>query len=127
MHQPVKTSYDCARCPAYCCTYARIAVEPRDLVRLGEHFGTTPESVRRRFTEAGEEPGERILRHQKDKIFGSACVFLDLETRRCTVYRHRPDVCKGYPATARCGYYELLRFERKWQDDPDLVVRARVL
>jgi uncharacterized protein len=120
-------SYDCARCPAYCCTYARIAVEKRDLVRLGKHFATTPESVRRRFTEDGAEPGERILRHQKDKIFGTACVFLDLETRRCTVYDHRPEVCKSYPSTARCGYYDMLRFERKWQDDPDLVVRARIL
>jgi uncharacterized protein len=121
------SNYDCARCPAYCCTYARIAVEPRDLVRLGKHLGLLPETVRRRFTEKGEDPGEVILRHQKDKIFGTACCFLDLETRRCTVYAHRPAVCKTYPETARCGYYDMLRFERQQQGDPTLVVRARVL
>jgi Fe-S-cluster containining protein len=120
-------SYDCARCPAYCCTYAEIAVEASDLVRLAEHLGVTTATVRRRYTVAGNEAGERLLRHQKDPLFGTACCFLDLETRRCTVYRARPDVCKAYPETARCGYYDMLRFERKWQDDPDLIVRARVL
>jgi Fe-S-cluster containining protein len=122
-----KPNYDCARCPAYCCTYSRIAVEPRDLVRLGKHLGLLPKTVRRRFTEAGEEPGEVVLRHQKDPLFGTACTFLDLETRRCTVYEHRPGVCKSYPDSARCGYYDMLRFERRQQGDPDLVVRARVL
>lgn len=120
-------SYDCTRCPAYCCTYAEITVEPRDLVRLGKHFGVTPATVRRRYTVEGPESGERVLRHQKDRLFGTACCFLDLETRRCTVYQHRPDVCKSYPEYARCGYYDMLSFERRWQDDPDLVVRARVL
>jgi len=86
-----------------------------------------PETVRRRFTEKGEEPGEVILRHQQDKIFGTACCFLDLETRRCTVYDHRPGVCKTYPEAARCGYYDMLRFERRQQGDPELVVMARVL
>jgi uncharacterized protein len=124
---PAKTSYDCARCPGYCCTYARIAVEPRDIVRLAKLLGLEPATVRRRYTEDGAEPGERVLRHQKDPIFGSACSFLDLEARRCTVYTHRPGVCRQYPETARCGYWEMLRFERKLQDDPDLVVRARVL
>ena len=127
MSPPAKTSYDCSRCPAYCCTYSRIAVEPRDLARLAKHLDLTPATVRRRYTEEGEEPGERVLRHQKDAIFGTACTFLDLETRRCTVYAGRPGVCRNYPETARCGYWEMLRFERKLQDDPDLVVRARVL
>ncbi len=127
MTKPGATSYDCTRCPAYCCTYARIAVEPRDVARLARHLDLAPSTVRRRFTEAGSEPGERVLRHQKDPIFGTACCFLDVETRRCTVYKARPEVCSGYPESARCGYYDLLRFERRWQDDPELVVRARVL
>ena len=122
-----KPNYDCTRCPAYCCTYSRIAVEPRDIVRLGKHLGLQPATVRRRFTEPGEEPGEVILRHQKDPIFGTACTFLDLATRRCTVYGHRPGVCKSYPESARCGYYDMLRFERRQQGDPDAVVKARVL
>jgi len=120
-------NYNCARCPAYCCTYARIPVERRDLVRLGKRFGLLPETIRRRFTDPGEEPGELILRHKKDPIFGTACTFLDLETRRCTVYEHRPGICKDHPGTVRCGYYEMLRFERWMQGDPKLIVKARVL
>jgi hypothetical protein len=123
----MKTSYDCARCPAYCCTYARIAVEPRDIARLAKRFEITPEEATRRFTAKGEEPGERVLRHKHDPIFGTACRFLDLQTRRCTVYEHRPGVCKSYPESARCGYWDMLRFERRLQEDPDLVVQARVL
>jgi hypothetical protein len=120
-------NYDCTRCPAYCCTYARIAVEPADIERLAKHFGITPGEARRRFTEDGDEDGERILRHQKDPIFGTACRFLDRETRRCTVYRHRPEVCKGYPDGPRCGYWDLLSFERRFQDDDELVISAAIL
>ena len=120
-------SYNCTRCPAYCCTYARIPVERRDLVRLGKHFGLLPETIRRRFTEDSDEPGERVLKHKKDPIFGTACTFLDLETRRCTVYEARPSICKDYPGTVRCGYYDMLRFERGLQGDPKLIVKARVL
>jgi Fe-S-cluster containining protein len=123
----MKTSYDCARCPAYCCTYARIAVEPRDVARLAKRFEITPEEASRRFTCKGEEPGERVLRHKHDPIFGTACRFLDLKTRRCTVYEHRPGVCREYPESARCGYWDMLRFERRLQDDPELVIQARVL
>jgi hypothetical protein len=36
-------------------------------------------------------------------------------------------VCKDYPGTVRCGYYEMLRFERGLQGDPQLIVKARVL
>jgi Fe-S-cluster containining protein len=122
-----RVEYDCTRCPAYCCTYTRIAVEPRDIARLAKRFEILPETARRRFTEEGEEPGERVLRHQKDPIFGTACAFLDLETRRCTVYEHRPGVCKSYPETVHCGYYDMLRSERSRQGDPELVIRARVL
>jgi Fe-S-cluster containining protein len=84
------------------------------------------EEATRKFTRKGYEPGERILRHKKDEIFGTACRFLDLETRRCTVYEHRPSVCRGYPATRRCGYYDFLQFERRAQQDEELVLTAWV-
>lgn len=118
--------YDCKRCPAYCCTYARIAVEPSDLVRLARRFAIPVEEATRRFTVRGATPDERVLRHRKDEIFGTACRFLDARTRRCTVYEHRPDVCREYPDSSRCGYYDFLAFERRAQDDPELTVSARV-
>ena len=114
-----KQHYDCAQCPAYCCSYDRIIVNKRDLNRLARHFDIDPETAARRFTKTVE--GEQVLRHQKDSIYGSICMFLDLTTRRCTIYEARPGVCHEYPDRPRCGYFEFLRWERKHQDDPNFV------
>jgi len=114
-----KPLYDCLKCPAYCCTYDRIIVGKRDLTRLAKHFDIDDETAERRFTKSVE--GERVLRHQKDDVFGSACMFLDVKTRRCTIYEARPGVCHEYPDKPRCGYYEFLRWERTHQDDDEFI------
>ena len=113
--------YCCDRCPAYCCSYPRIPVEPSDVARLAQHFGISPEAAARKFTKKSEEPGEIVLRHLPDPIYGTACRFLDRKTRRCTVYEARPDICRSYPGQNRCGYYDFLSFERRAQEDPDFV------
>jgi hypothetical protein len=113
--------YDCDRCPAYCCSYARIEVKPRDIARLAKHFSITPLQATRRFTKLGEDEGEIVLRHQKDEHFGTACRFLDTTTRRCTVYEARPAVCRDFPGTVRCGYYDFLSFERRNQEDEEYI------
>lgn len=114
-----KPSYDCLKCPAYCCSYDRIIVENRDLRRLARHFGVELETARLRFTKVKD--GEQVLRHQKDKIYGSICMFIDTETRRCTVYGARPGVCHEYPDKPRCGYYDFLKWERKHQEDEEFI------
>jgi Fe-S-cluster containining protein len=48
-------------------------------------------------------------------------MFLDQEKRRCTVYESRPGVCRSYPESKHCGYYDFLRFERAHQADPDFI------
>jgi uncharacterized protein len=116
---PQKLQYDCAKCPAYCCSYDRITVNKRDLTRLAKHFDLDPETAARRFTKVVE--GDRVLRHQKDKIYGSICMFLDTKTRRCTIYDARPGVCHEYPDKPRCGYYEFLKWERKHQDNDEFI------
>lgn len=117
--QPKKLSYDCLKCPAYCCSYERIIVEKRDLVRLAKHFAVDVETARTRFTKVREN--EQVLRHRKDKIYGSVCMFLDTRTRNCTIYDGRPGVCHEYPDRARCGYYDFLKWERKHQEDDTFV------
>lgn len=119
MSEPI--FYSCDRCPAYCCSYPRITVNRRDLKRLARHFEVTPAAARRKFTKPGEEPGERVLRHQRDEIYGSVCRFLDVETRQCTVYEARPEICRAYPGSGRCGYYDFISFERRTQEDPDFI------
>lgn len=121
MSRTLPVFYSCERCPAYCCSYARIRVNGRDLRRLARHFGLTVEGVRRRYVKAGDDPGEKVLRHRSDEHYGTACRFLHPETRRCTVYEARPEICRQYPGTTRCGYYDFLTFERRAQGDPDYV------
>lgn len=116
--------YDCAKCPAYCCTYALIPLDERDLERLAKHFAIDVETARRRFTKRGDEPDTMVLRHRADPHYGTACQFLDRETRRCTVYAARPGTCRAYPGAAHCGYYDFLRFERTIQEDETFVARA---
>lgn len=116
--------YDCLNCPSYCCTYPRITVTKRDIRRLAKHFGLAEDEAREKFTKPGWMKRERILRHQKDETFGSACRFLDLETRLCTVHKSRPSVCRGHPDGPTCGYYVFLMSERRDQNDPKYAVRA---
>jgi len=116
--------YDCLKCPSYCCTYPRIPITKRDVRRLAKHFGIAEEEADEKFTKRGWTSRERVIRHQKDEVFGSACRFLDLKTRLCTVHAVRPSVCRGHPEGPTCGYYVFLTSERRDQEDPAFVARA---
>ena len=96
----------------------------RDLRRLAKHFNLADAEAEEEFTKPGWTKRERIMRHQEDEIYGSACRFLDLKTRLCTVHQARPSVCRGHPDGPTCGYYVFLMSERKDQDDPEYAVRA---
>lgn len=117
--------YDCSKCPAYCCSvYERVQVTRRDIRRLAAHFAVTPEFAMARYTRLFGK--ERVLRRKADPVLGQACKFLDPETRRCTIYHARPAVCREFPTTSRCAYYDLLKFERKQQDDPDVLPLVKI-
>ena len=114
----MRLPYDCSKCPAYCCSYDNIGVSGRDIARIARHFGLDSETAAKRFTKASSDGSEGpVLRHQKDNIYGSVCIFLDVKTRRCTIYEARPGVCHEYPDRPRCGYYDFLKWEREFQDD----------
>ena len=119
-------SYDCAKCPGYCCSYARIAVSDFDIERLARHFGIPAEVARQRFTYRyrTKDVDEQLLRHRKDHVFDSTCRFFDQDQRRCTVYAARPSVCRIYPEDQGCGYYQFLQFEREQQGDEAFIPSA---
>ena len=116
-----KPKYSCLKCPGYCCTYSEIEITRRDIARLARHFALSYEVAEARFTKGDPKRGIRMLRHRKDRIFESACMFFDQNVRRCTVYEARPGVCRAYPDTSRCGYYDFLTFEREQQGVPDYI------
>ena len=124
MSQSKPIFYDCFNCPSYCCTYPRIPATKRDIRRLAKHHGIDEDEAKERFTKPGWTKRERVLRHQPDEVFGSACRFLDLETRLCTVHEARPSVCRGHPDGPNCGYYTFLMSERRDQEDPEYAARA---
>lgn len=118
---PVKVKYSCDKCPAYCCSYPEIEVTPRDIARLAKHFGLEYAQAEEQLTKYDAKEKVRLLRHRKDRVFDSVCALLDQKARRCTVYEARPAVCREYPDSLRCGYYEFLKFERAHQDDPKFI------
>jgi len=122
---PNKLKYDCDKCVAYCCSiYERVQVNVRDVRRLAAHFGVTPEVASARYTKVFGK--ERILRRRADRLFGQACMFLNQETRKCTIYHARPGTCREFPTTTRCAYYDLIEFEREQQNDPDVVPLVKI-
>jgi Fe-S-cluster containining protein len=121
VRSPVRAAYSCAKCPGYCCSYPEIEVTPRDIERLAKRFDLAYRDAEERFTKLQPKEKVRLLRHQKDTVFATICMFFDTKKRRCTVYESRPGVCREYPDSKHCGYYEFLKFERAHQDDPDFI------
>jgi hypothetical protein len=119
--QKPRLSYDCTKCPAYCCSYDWILATKRDIARLAKRFGYSYETAEKKFTKFIKSYGHRVLRHRKDHVYGSACAFLDRAKRRCTVYEHRPQTCRTFPEETDCGYYNFLKWEREHQDDPNFI------
>ena len=118
-------SYDCSKCPGYCCSYPLIEVSKADIARLAKHFDLAYETAEERFTLYDKEAKVRGLRKQKDEFFGTVCRFFDIKERRCSVYEARPATCRSYPYAKTCGYWEFLKFERDLQDDKKFVAMTR--
>jgi uncharacterized protein len=120
-----RTYYNCSECPAYCCAvYERVQVNKRDLVRLARHFGVSEQVAADRYTKVVNK--ERILRRKADPLFGKACIFLNRSTRQCTIYHARPGTCRQFPDTPRCAYWDLLKFEKQQQGDPDALPLVQI-
>ena len=99
---------------------------PADVTRLAKYHGIAVDVAREKFTKQVEHEGEtmRVLRHRKDTVYKSMCMFFDQSERRCTIYEGRPAVCRDYPNGTTCGYYNFLKFERKHQGDTNFIPSA---
>jgi tetratricopeptide (TPR) repeat protein len=105
-----------------------IAVTPSDLSRLAQYFGVDENAAKDQYTTINaNDPDEMILHQQPDGVYGTACGFLDLVTRQCTIYEARPAVCHDVPGGNHCGYYDFLIAERATQQDPHHVALVEPL
>lgn len=121
----MKTTYDCSKCPGYCCSiYERVAVTKRDLKRLAKHFQISEAEAEKKCTTMWQ--GERVLRRKRDPLLGKSCKFLDPVTRGCTIYEGRPQICRDYPGTKDCAYFDLIEFERGSQNDKDVLPLIKI-
>ncbi|MEP7076950.1 MAG: YkgJ family cysteine cluster protein [Acidobacteriota bacterium] len=115
-----KAKYDCSKCPGYCCSvYEIVEVDDKDIERLGRHFGIPSAEAAKKFTRLRKEG--RVLKRKADPLLGSSCRFLDLKTRRCSIYEARPDVCRDFPPVSRCTFYDLLEFQRRHCGDEEML------
>jgi Fe-S-cluster containining protein len=125
MEHKKRSNYNCNECPAYCCSiYERVQVNKRDVQRLARYFGVSEDIARGRYTKVVSE--ERILRRKADPLMGKACMFLNTATRQCGIYHARPGTCREFPNTARCAYWDLLRFEKEQQGDPEALPLVKI-
>jgi Fe-S-cluster containining protein len=115
-----KAKYDCSKCPGYCCSvYEIVEVSDMDVARLANHFGLEPAEAAKKFTRV--RTVGRVLKRKADPLLGTACRFLDLKKRRCTIYEARPDVCREFPPTSRCTFYDMLQFHRRHCNDEEMM------
>ncbi|MBN8535927.1 MAG: YkgJ family cysteine cluster protein [Deltaproteobacteria bacterium] len=98
-----KTSTQCESCFAGCCTMP-VEVKIEDLIRLDltdkdevENLGikrVTKKLIKeKKIIYFREATGLFMLMQKANKD----CIFLDLKSRKCTVYSKRPDVCRNFP------------------------------
>jgi len=100
----------CESCMATCCTMP-VEVRTSDLVRLGVLDAFDADGAMKPWLKRLQKSGV-VERHSlATGLFtlarqaGGECVFLDRETRRCTVYERRPDTCRKHPQVGpRPGY-----------------------
>jgi len=92
----------CQACIASCCMLP-VEVKSSDLIRLKltteDEINNSIKKTARRLKKEGfissyREGTEFFMLTQKSN---NDCYFLDLKTRRCTVYENRPDTCRGFP------------------------------
>ncbi len=92
----------CNSCNASCCTLP-VEVRLSDLIRLGVVDEFSAQEPIKKLAKQLKKQG--IIDHFnfKNQIFtltrmaNDDCLYLDTTSRRCTVYKQRPDTCRNHP------------------------------
>ncbi|HPS90937.1 MAG TPA: YkgJ family cysteine cluster protein [Methanothrix sp.] len=86
----------CENCGECCKGEGYALVDDADIEEVAGALAIRPAQARARFTDPDPEknPGCRILKSTGPE---SSCCLLDQNTGRCTIYCHRPHVCRTFP------------------------------
>lgn len=101
----------CRKCIGNCCTMP-VEVKIEDLLRLGRVSQDDLHASRRKLVNRLKREGVIQSYREVSQLFmlvqrvNDDCLFLNEQTRLCTVYENRPDVCRQFPLTMgiRPGY-----------------------
>ena len=63
-------------------------------------FRAMPEGLRRELAEY-YAAARRLPIEDREELYYSPCIWLDLETRRCRHYEHRPSICREFEVGGR--------------------------
>ena len=100
-------SYDCVACVGYCCAYPIIRVRSWDVSRLAKGLGIDSQEVIDKYIDLENSLTAFHMKRTPDPVLeADSCVFLDKETRQCTVYEHRPDGCREHPDSEICEWWD---------------------
>lgn len=80
---------DCLQC-ANCCKKMTPTLTAKDKKRIADHLGMTVPAFTKKYLVYDKDDKDWRMQQQP-------CVFLDLDTNKCSIYEHRPDDCRGFP------------------------------
>ncbi len=100
----------CDSCWGGCCTMP-VEVRLSDLIRLGVATADEAEGSVKKLAKRLTKEGIIVSYRQGTEFFmlsqkaNRDCIFMNSDTRLCTVYEKRPDTCRQFPAIGpRPGY-----------------------
>jgi Fe-S-cluster containining protein len=84
--------FECTGC-GDCCSGAPgyVWVDEAEIVALADEMQMTPEDFERKFVRQ-EREGKSLIEYPDGD-----CIFLDPQSRKCTVYQARPIQCRTWP------------------------------
>lgn len=101
---PVVSPPDCDGCGA--CCHLHVELYPYEEDRF-------PWWALERVGDDDDVPGALFLRRREDL----SCIFLDTESKRCTIYEERPHVCRDFERECGLCFWALQKFApEKFED-----------
>ena len=96
------TQRHCSKCRANCCTMP-VEVKIPDLVRMGVITEFEANEPIKKLAKKLKKDGVIEHLYFKEQIFmlvrfaNKDCLYLDPTSRKCKIYKNRPDTCRDHP------------------------------
>lgn len=111
-----KPKFDCSKCPGTCCSFPQIDVTMSEIKRLAKVKGTPLYLFRSQFFERTDDDSGWQIKHRKHSSLGGICSFY-VDGKGCSVYKDRPETCRGFANNGKCIIYDFLAAMRRHTGD----------